>query len=371
MKIGFGSTKITPSNSMEMAGYIRRKGRSVGVHDDLFVKCIIIDEIKVFSYDLLGVSVELFDAIRSHFPTGIVTATHTHSAPLLDPTYTKFLLECSLEAHRKAVNSLRESVIFLSDFKIDDVCSNRISSKFTGGKDAALLRSRNGGILIYGCHPTILGPENLFYSSDLAGAFTQKLEDRYGGTYIYLNSCAGDISTRFVRRERSFKEVDRLSKSFVKQIPSKLKIVEGKVEYKRRNCVLECKAKNPDDRIWETIEDGRLYLKSGRDILTGETISEKKNISFDVDAVKIGKMIFLFYPLELESFTCKKIEKIGRKYGFRVFAIGYSNGYFGYLPAREIMDLHTYENLVSPFNEKSEEKILSVTEELVQHAHTT
>ena len=371
MKIGFGSAKITPSNSMEMAGYIRRKGKSIGVHDDLFVKCIIIDEIKIFSYDLLGVSVELFDAIRSHYPTAIVTATHTHSAPLLDPTYTKFLVERSTKAFKTAMNSLKESVIFFSDFKIDDVCSNRISPKFTGGKDAALFRNRSGGVLIYGCHSTVLGPDNLLFSSDLAGAIIKKLEDRYGGNYIYLNSCAGDVSTRFVRNKRTFDEIDRLSKSFLKQIPSKLKIVEGHVVCKKRNCVLECKAKNPDVHIREELEDGRLYLESGRDILTGETISEKKSISFEVNAVKIGGMIFLFYPLELESFTCKKIERIGEKYGFRSFAVGYSNGYFGYLPAREIIDLHTYENLVSPFDERAEERILLVTEELIQRAHFT
>ena len=371
MKIGFGSIKITPSKSMKMAGYIRRKGKSIGVHDDLFVKCIIIDKIPIFSYDLLGISGELFNAIRSRYPDAIVAATHTHSAPLLDSTYTEFLLECSVEAYRKAMSSLEDSVIFFSNFNIDDVCSNRISSKFKGGKDAVLLRNKNGGILIYGCHPTILGPENLLYSSDLAGVLTRKLEDRYGGTYIYLNSCAGDISTHFVRKKRTFNEIDRLSRIFLKQIPSKFRIVEGKVGYKKRNCILECKAKNLDDRVWETIEDGRLYLESERDILTGETIPEKKNISFEINAVKIGEMIFLFYPLELESFTCRKIKKIGRKYGLCSFAIGYSNGYFGYLPAREIRDLPTYENLVSPFDGDAEEKILSVTEDLIQHACLT
>jgi len=371
MKIGFGVSKITPPYSMKMAGYTDRHKAAVGVHDELFVKCILINGVAIFSYDLLGISSRLFNEIRLKLPEAILTATHTHSAPILTPKYVDFLLRRTLKAYNTAKESVKDMGICFSKFKVRNVCGNRVSSRLLGGDEVAIFACDKGGMIIYGCHPTVLGPDNLLYSSDLAGALTISLEKKYGGIFLFLNSCAADVSTRFTREARTFSEIDVLEKKFSKQLPGSFEKLQENVRIEKIRDILKYKLKNPNDPMWNGIDDGKKYLNAGRDILTDEKMAKQGKILFEVEALKIGKTVVMFYPFELQTFTCKRIKGIGEKYGIEVFIVGYSNGYNGYLPARESWGMRTYENLVSAFDEKAEEKILKLTKEVLKRACIT
>ena len=368
MKIGFGFSEITPASLTKMAGYIDRHESAVGVHDKLFVKCAVISEFAIFSYDLLGISYELFKEVRSQLPNAILTATHTHSAPVLTSKYVDFLLNKTLKAYKMAVESMKDTEFLFSRFKVNGVCANRISHNFFGGNEAAILKCDKGGMIIYGCHSTVLRSDNLLYSSDLAGGIIRALEKKHKGTFLFLNSCAGDVSTRFTRKSRDFSAVSVLVKRFMNQLPNSFENLQGEIHFEKAKGVLKYKVKNPHDSMWWGIEIGKKYLDAEKDILTGETTKKKGIFPIEIDLLKIGKTIMMFYPFELQTFTCKKIENIGKRYNVHVLVVSYSNGYWGYLPASETLKMKIYENLVSVFGEKAEGKVLKLTEEVLKRA---
>lgn len=50
-----------------------------------------------------------------------------------------------------------------------------------------------GGLVGWACHPHILLPEPL-YSADFVGAMAEKLAERHGGTFLYLQGASGNLS---------------------------------------------------------------------------------------------------------------------------------------------------------------------------------
>jgi hypothetical protein len=67
-----------------------------------------------------------------------------------------------------------------------------------------------GVVAAFGCHPTILPPENRRYSRDLFGAAVDLASQRLAAPVLLFNGTAADVSTRFSRREQSAGEVQRL-----------------------------------------------------------------------------------------------------------------------------------------------------------------
>lgn len=57
----------------------------------------------------------------------------------------------------------------------------------------------------YACHPTVTGPENLMITADFPYAVEQSLNY---DVVMFVNGNAGNISTRFTRRDSSFEQVE-------------------------------------------------------------------------------------------------------------------------------------------------------------------
>jgi hypothetical protein len=75
-----------------------------------------------------------------------------------------------------------------------------------------------GVIASFGCHPTVLPPENLAYSRDLFGAAVDIAEAAIAAPVLLFNGAAADVSTRFTRREQTYKEVERLGRVLAEAI---------------------------------------------------------------------------------------------------------------------------------------------------------
>ena len=68
-------------------------------------------------------------------------------------------------------------------------------------------------LMNHGCHPTVLGYQNLSFSADYPGAARSTLRGVYPDTiFLFTNGASGDVSTRFTRRDQSFNEVDRMGR---------------------------------------------------------------------------------------------------------------------------------------------------------------
>ena len=89
MKVGASKVRVTPDSGVFLSGFPRGR-RSTGVHDDIWVRCLSIDDDKtllsIATADVWGVLREDVDSITSELKLGstehlLLCSTHVHSAP--------------------------------------------------------------------------------------------------------------------------------------------------------------------------------------------------------------------------------------------------------------------------------------------------
>ena len=96
LRVGSARMNITPYIGCPMAGYMARSGPSVGVHDDLWAKIMVIEKwgdepIAIISADLVGIPSDIVRQIKKiaseelAIPASrvLIGATHTHSGPAI------------------------------------------------------------------------------------------------------------------------------------------------------------------------------------------------------------------------------------------------------------------------------------------------
>jgi hypothetical protein len=256
LRAGAGHSDITPPIGTPLEGYIERREVSKGVHDRLFAKAIVLEDldgskVAVVSCDLVGVGRWIVDYARKEIQlrTGIhgnsvmITATHTHSGPrgvvdfftgedvfskgLFDSKLSESIGNGIVEAVAIADESLRDAKIGLGRSNIVGLCSNRRSADGPFDPELAVLEvdSSNDKQLIgcavnYACHPTVLGPNNLLFSgdfpvfaSDTVQATLKRKLGEDGREVLFLNGASGNVSTRFTRREATFDEAERIGRT--------------------------------------------------------------------------------------------------------------------------------------------------------------
>ncbi|MEZ0346188.1 MAG: neutral/alkaline non-lysosomal ceramidase N-terminal domain-containing protein [Infirmifilum sp.] len=257
LRAGCGKAIITPEDPKGhiLAGYIRRKGVSLGVHDDIYVKTLILEtgeeKVVIASFDLLGIDEHLYEyshhvarEIMGDETVLLVAGTHTHSAPAtpfqsplltfgyraFSKDYFDYILESFEDAVVQAEKSLSPVRLQMTRSKILGVATDREdpSREIDDIASLIVMSSTHGercGFLHYAVHPTVLGPDNLYISRDLVGYAADYLEKHLGlKTCLFLNGAAGNVSTRFVRRQQSFGEAERLGTLLAEQVAENIPV---------------------------------------------------------------------------------------------------------------------------------------------------
>ncbi|MDK2793823.1 MAG: hypothetical protein PWP75_452 [Caldanaerobacter sp.] len=412
--VGYGESVITPPLPGIMAGYDKRKSLAKGVHDELYVKCLVFKEEEMFvlfSLDLLGVDSKFVDEVKKQIkslenvPTEyiLVCATHTHSGPSeifwgkdnFNPEYWNFVVSQCKNSFEEAINDLRESTLWYGEKEIYGIGSKRnvwSTERGEEGIKCKFFKVRRGkdeiAIVNFPCHPTVLDESNLYYSKDLVRGLKVELEENKIEKFIFVNGAAGDISTRFYKKESTFEEAERLGRILGKEILGErsqmrevkicgsrwAKEVEFLLKYKKnlskeeKECkkaeILQILAQINDKRARRDLESALIVLeRSDRDfskipevIKRGEDFLKKIKISL----WKMGDIVFVGLPFEIYYDTGLKIEKmVKEKYEKAVvLVLGYCGGYEGYIPPSENFSRISYEVIASPFEEDAEEKML-------------
>lgn len=412
-RVGFSQVNITPSIGVLLSGYDDFRP-SKGVHDELFGRILIIDnkeELLCFiQMDVLCVEnyfvEKLYDKVKYlgiKKNNIIVGATHTHSGPKgvsdningvfkglegVFGDYNKELVEdyvCKLaEGVKTALDNREKCEIKIGTSNIYDVCSERHSIKFpwdTGLFTMEFMFSNGRKVLMYNfsCHPTIMNQENLYITADLPYGVLKYLEDLYD-MIIFTNGSAGDISTRFTRKESSFDEVDRLGENLANAIKSSLEnpIYKGTInEVKANSYNLDLEIKDIDSveniektlyklkrKVEEANKDGispsdlRLieseYEGACTNLRFAKYLDKMDKLNIEVNIIKINYWNFITIPGELFSSLGKKIKEAGKN-----IILGYTNGYYLYFADEKSFDSKYYEASSSIIKRGQAEKIVS------------
>ena len=242
MKIGFAKTDITPPVGTELGGYAGYRP-CAGAHDPLHCRAVVLEQngsrYALVSLELMCVDEALYHRIAeavAHLGISrqrlLACAIHTHAAPQgsvpgegpLDgvnntcirdaagfTAYMMTVVAAAAKACGKAAENLESFRVRSGRGIRPRVGSNRHTGGAPGGDLAVIQVCTESGrnLILYNfpCHPTVLSADNLLASADLAA----DVEGLLGADMaVFLNGAAGDISTRFTRRESSFAECRRM-----------------------------------------------------------------------------------------------------------------------------------------------------------------
>lgn len=231
LRAGTAVIDITPGVGIAMGGYGARQGVSTGIHDPLYVRTLVLDDgqtrLVLAVCDLVGVPAELVEQARQLIERdcGIpadnvcISATHTHSGPLLRTEGVEDYISVTAQkicgAVQVALGRMQPVTLKVGSVEVTTISQNRRHPDWPIETTAQiLLAAPEGGappvgtVVNYACHATVLEHDNLLYSADFPGAMARAVERVVGGAGIYMQGAAGNINPIWMRHD--FQEVDRI-----------------------------------------------------------------------------------------------------------------------------------------------------------------
>jgi hypothetical protein len=403
---GFAKRDITPDFSVPMAGYYVPDRFSRGIHDRLYARALVfsgMSPLVLLQLDLLNLDrlcmerlsqgMEAFGLDRSRL---LVCAVHTHSGyggffdpaqginrelePLLgkaDPALADLVVNQSLAAIEEALKEGVETMVRINRGDITALGTNRHDPALpcdTGLFMVELYRMDRKKALLYNlsCHPTVMNGENRLLSADFAGSAAARLENSPGGydLVLFINGSAGDMSTRFTRRESSFAECERfgdLVAGAVKALRGGVFFPLEKADIRYYSLALQRRELPGLNEAEEELEASRQRLQAlkltGSDpgtlrkaesFLEGAQMrllaakyqkdSPDRETAVETGILRINDRTVVCVPLELFSTLALVLKK---EKGVEIF--GYANELKGYLADREAYANRDYEALSSEF----------------------
>jgi hypothetical protein len=260
LSAGAASATITPRVGVDLSGYAARPGPSVGVHDELWCRALVLDDgarrVAIAALDLLGVDLELDAAIReatsAYLPPDhlLINCSHTHAGPSVtrldrrvaaDRGYVSSLPRRIAEVVKEAASRLAPATLSYGSApgRIGINRRERMSDgRITIGRNPegivdqevrALRVSTAAGdpiavLFHHACHGTTMGGENFLISAEWMGAACACLMQRVGAPALFLQGCAGQTNPD--ARERSFEEVTRLGEAACEAVLRALAVAE-------------------------------------------------------------------------------------------------------------------------------------------------
>jgi Neutral/alkaline non-lysosomal ceramidase, N-terminal len=379
---------ITPSIGLPMDGYLARTGVSSGVHDPLMAQVLVLDDgltrAVIVTLDALAVSGAVTARLRRSLSTALgattdaimICASHTHAGPsglqdwfpigvssglndeLID------LIDVRLtRAAREARDRLAPARLAFAAGEVDGIGTDRNHGGPAPDPLVTVLSFEKPDsvpiaiIFHYACHPTVLGPQ-LDYSTDFPGAARRHVQASFpGAVCLYLNGAAGNISTRFTRRDQTFGEVERLGVVLAERVLALLdhseratpalsldsRLVDLPVRaFTAQPTSLGQTSEHP--RIEQTRAEGRAIEARLR-----ENLRDHRSVQATLSALRIGPWALFGVPGEPFNELAADLHRVSPQ----ALVLGYANDYLGYFPTEQAISDRTYEALSSPYDARA------------------
>lgn len=279
---GAGQADITPPVGTPSAGYSDRMGRRMeGVHDRLLATALVIDNgdkmIAFVGVDHLGYGKDMVRAVRRALVFNAGTrdcdvylgASHTHSgggahmklppiiAQFISGTYNRDAYRLYIDG---AVQAIKDAVENLAPARVGIGYGHEPSLHSYRGDhppyvvpphDVAVIKvtTPEGApvavLFNYAAHATVLGADNLLFSSDFVGPARDHLAELIGGDVqpIFINGAQGDLSPSPPSAQDPFVRCDLMGTALAEEVWSIWNATETcdtlKIETKSRQCGLK------------------------------------------------------------------------------------------------------------------------------------
>lgn len=394
MKIGFAKREITPPLGLELGGYAGYRPNS-GVHDPLQCKAILLEQ-KGSRYALVVLDLMCADEslclriAESVAHLGItkerliVAAIHSHAAPAgvipgegalarvneaiipENPAFVAYMdtvIAAAVAACEEAAAAPEPFQLRATRGEMPPIGSERHNGSVPNGALTVVeFRTESGKNAIFysfPCHPTVLSAANLKVSADFVGG----IESRLGADLaVFANGAAGDISTRFTRRESSFAECDRMADIAAEYVlnllrdkpftdPAPLRGRVGTVTLSARQVETVEEARK---QLEETTSRWQQAIADGADAGTVRILKsyvEGAGVNLEFARSLRGTREFTV-PVTVFSFAGMKFATVPGEFYSTLLppdttALCYANGYYRYIADQNAYDAGHYEALAA------------------------
>jgi hypothetical protein len=225
LSFGFAKKAITPelgARPVYMAGFGHDR-KATGVHDELWARAVAVSDgtqkLAIVSVDLIGVFhadvVKARERLQQVVPGAalIVSSTHNHDGPDtmglwgagrfssgVDARYLERVRGAIVDTAAEALGRLRPGRLvigktqtpgLIEDGRLPRVIDDTLLAMQVIAEDGSTL----GTIVSWGSHPEALGSRNTLVSSDYPHDLRRRMEERLGGTAVFLFGSFGGLMT--------------------------------------------------------------------------------------------------------------------------------------------------------------------------------
>jgi hypothetical protein len=225
LHFGFAKRTITPvlgAKPVYMAGFDNDR-KATGVHDDLWARAVAVSDgrlkIAIVSVDLIGVFhadvLKAREALQGKAPGAalVVASTHDHEGPDtmglwgsgrfstgVEPQYLARVRQAIVETAAEALSRLAPARLVLGkartpglieDGRLPKVIDDTLVAMQAIGEDGRTL----GTVVNWSSHPEALGGKNTLVTSDFPHYLRGRMEERLGGTCVFLVGSIGGLMT--------------------------------------------------------------------------------------------------------------------------------------------------------------------------------
>ncbi len=360
-KAAAGSIEITPSENVIMGGYFGREGRSEGVHDNLYARCLILessdgkhvafvslDLIGFLRYDVLEIKKELGNNIEL-----CIFSTHQHSGPDTigiwgtlsksgrNENYMMGIRKKIVDLIKSTNEKLETASIYVAQASGNGLSVNhRVAGEIDETITALLIKGENRNIATlvnFGCHPESLSGKNKLLTADFPGYLVKKLEKELGGTALFANGLLGamvSIDRKTLNlKEKNFEVAEKFGNEIAQRIIASLpsaKLITGNLTVRKK--VISVPLENP---LFQTAIESKIIPAS-------EATSNKGCVLTEVGIISLGEMKIMLVPGEMTPGLGMKIKKLLNA-NYKI-AFGLVNDEIGYIILSEDFSLPLYKN---------------------------
>ncbi len=241
------AVNITPPVGIDMSGFGNRPSSSIGIHDDLYARALVLSNegstLILITSDLISLDFDIIRRLRDQIearwkiPPGhvMINSSHTHSGPATvmlrglgerDPDYVEGLTKKILGAVQMAYQELQPALIGWGRQNVQVGINRR--RKHDGGRmvigpnldgpvaayvdvlrvEDAVSHEVMAILFAHAAHPVVLGGTNLLISADFPGYAVRLIEQVEPGIAMFAQGCCGNINAH--PRDGTFEGARRL-----------------------------------------------------------------------------------------------------------------------------------------------------------------
>ena len=389
---------ITPGTSKWLSGYQARQ--SDGVLDNIYHRVLALDagseQLYLIASELCLFSPGLYDRMTTELrqATGIEprqvlwSVTHTHAAPEIGPSdiyktllgrsdhewdreYTESTVRSLIDAVRNARARLEPariafgSGVALANINrrardVDGRISLGLNPEGPVDRQFGMIRvTRHDGsplalVVNYAMHGTVMSGQNLKISGDGPGTVASYLEEKVGGTVLYINGAAGDIAPIYSVYPNP--QAGHLTQ-FRVLLGDRILAALGGMGVGASTATIA-----HAERVVETPR--RQGLGWPQELSAYSTAADPPMLRLPLRFVRINDAFIWSAPVEL--FCEIAMDLRGRSPFAHTFYYGYTNGWLGYLPTARAFEEGGYEPRTSPFTPRVERDLADAVVAVMQ-----